>query len=95
MSMKDELEAVERKLKQAEHRRNLEKNRQKAETAKKELRAEINIGKLFVKYMPLGVNDIADLSKEDVKEKVEEFMKRLGECIESYQKIEEAVMDEI
>lgn len=95
MTVEERTAIVQKKLEQHEHQQLLRKNHDKEAESKIELRRKILIGEMFIKHFPIALQFIPGKSSyEDnqIFKPLDDYMEILAECQQSYQKMEDALI---
>lgn len=92
MNADERLAAAQKKMEQYEHWKILQKNRDDMAKAKIDLRRKILLGEIFLKYFPIALKFTPGKSSEEnaqIFESLDDFMKSLSECQQSFQMMED------
>ena len=84
-----------KKVEQYEHQQLLQKNRNKEAESKIELRRKILIGEMFIEHFPIALQFTPGRTSDEdsqIFEPLDEYMETLAECQQSFQKMEEALI---
>lgn len=96
MTTEERLEQAKKKAEQAENRRTLAENRDQAAKRKKDERRNFIVGGLFCKHFPIALEITPGSSPEEDRlnfEHLEHFMEALAKCLECYQEMEDALLE--
>lgn len=95
MTSEERLTMALKKVEQYEHQQLLQKNRNKEAESKIELRRKILVGEMFIKHFPFALEFTPGKSSDEdnqIFEPLDDFMKSLAECQQSFQKMEDALI---
>lgn len=85
---------AQKKIKQYEHQKILQKNRAKESKTHIDLRRKILIGEMFLKHFPIALKFTpGNSSDEDAKifEPLDDFMESLSKCQQAFHAVEDAL----
>ncbi|MBD5523847.1 MAG: hypothetical protein HDR04_05405 [Lachnospiraceae bacterium] len=95
MTVEERAAKVQRKVEQYDHQRLLQENRNKEAESKIELRRKILIGEMFIKHFPIALKFTPGKSSDEnsrIFKPLDDYMELLAECQQSFQKMEEALI---
>lgn len=95
MTVEEREARVQRKLEQYEHQLLLQENRNKEAKSKIELRRKILIGEMFIKHFPIAIQFTPGKSYDEnrqIFEPLDKFIETLAEGQQSYQKMQDALI---
>lgn len=95
MTIKEKLATAQKKVEQYEHQKILQENRSKEADAKIELRRKILIGEMFIKHFPIALEFTPGKSSDDnnqIFEPLNDFIESLAKCQESFQRMEDTLL---
>lgn len=97
MTGEERLTKALKKVEQHEHQQLLQNNRNKEVESKIELRRKILVGEMFIKHFPIALQFTPGRTSDEdsqIFEPLDEYMKTLAECQQSFQKMEEALLQQ-
>jgi len=86
---------AQKKIKQYEHQKILQKNRTKESKANIDLRRKILIGEMFLKHFPIALKFTpGNSSDEDAKtfEPLDDFMESMSRCQQAFHSVEDTLL---
>ena len=95
MTVEEKAAIAHRKVEQYEHQRLLQENRNKEAESKIVLRRKILIGEMFIKHFPIALQFTPGKSSNEnsqIFKPLDDYMKSIAECQQSFQKMEEALI---
>ncbi len=95
MTVEERIAMTLKKVEQHEHQQLLQNNRNKKVESKIELRRKILVGEMFIKHFPIALQFTPGRTSDEdsqIFEPLDEYMEALAECQQSFQKMEEALL---
>lgn len=97
MTVEERIAMTRRKVEQYEHQQLLRENRNREAESKIELRRKILIGEMFIKHFPIALQFTPGRSSDEERQifkLLDDYMEALAECQQSYQKMEDALIQQ-